>query len=127
MLGDNEIVAFVATTQPEKAKTFYSEVLGLKLMEDARFAIVFSAGGTTLRIQKVREFTPLPFTTLGWKVADIGATVEKLSKKGVRFERYPGLRQDDTGIWTTPGGMAKVCWFKDPDGNTLSLTQESSR
>ncbi|HEY6419695.1 MAG TPA: VOC family protein [Candidatus Binataceae bacterium] len=116
-------MAFVATTQPEKAKAFYSEVLGLKLIEDAWFAIVFSAGGTTLHIQKVKEFMPLPFTTLGWKVADIKATVDKLSKRGVKFERFPGMTQDESGIWTPPGSNAGVCWFKDPDGNLLSLTQ----
>lgn len=127
MLGDDEVVAFLATTQPERAKAFYSEVLGLKLAEDAGFAIVFSAGGTTLHIQKVKEFSPLPFTALGWKVADVKAAVEKLSKKGVRFERYRELTQDDAGIWTTPDGSAKVCWFKDPDGNTLSLTQYLSK
>jgi catechol 2,3-dioxygenase-like lactoylglutathione lyase family enzyme len=127
MRGDDELVALVATAQPEKAKVFYSEVLGLKLVEDSQFAIVFLAGGTTLRIQNVREFLPLPFTTLGWKVADIEATMEKLSKKGVKFERYPGLTQDNAGIWTTPDGSAKVCWFKDPDGNTLSLTEYSPK
>ncbi len=123
MLGDNEVMAFVATTQPEKAKAFYAEILGLRLVEDDWFAIVFSAGGTTLRIQKVKEFSPLLFTVLGWKVADLKQTVEGLSKKGVTFERYPGMQQDDAGIWTTPDGAGKVCWFKDPDGNTLSLTQ----
>ncbi len=123
MLADNEVMAFVATTQPEKAKAFYAEILGLRLVEDDRFAIVFSAGGTTLRIQKVKEFSPLLFTVLGWKVADLKQTVEGLSKKGVTFERYPGMQQDDAGIWTTPDGAGKVCWFKDPDGNTLSLTQ----
>ena len=123
MLGDNEVMAFVATTQPEKAKAFYAEILGLRLVEDDWFAIVFSAGGTTLRIQKVKEFSPLPFTVLGWKVADLKQTVEGLSKKGVTLERYPGMQQDDAGIWTTPDGAGKVCWFKDPDGNTLSLTQ----
>jgi catechol 2,3-dioxygenase-like lactoylglutathione lyase family enzyme len=123
MLGDNQLMAFVATTQPEKAKAFYSEVLGLKLIEDAWFAIIFAAGGTTLHIQKVKEFTPVPFTALGWKVADIKASVNQLSKKGVKFERFPGMEQDVSGIWTPPGSKTGVCWFKDPDGNLLSLTQ----
>lgn len=126
MLGDYEVMAFVATTQPERAKAFYGEVLGLKLQEDSPFALVFQAGGTMLRIQKVRELSPTPFTALGWKVPDITAAVAKLSKKGVTFERYKGMPQDDAGIWTTPDG-SKVCWFKDPDGNTLSLTQFHSK
>ena len=112
----------IATTQPERAKEFYSEVLGLKLVEDGWFALVFTAGGTRLHIQKVKQFSPLPFTALGWTVADIAATVARLAKKGVKFERYNGMKQDAAGIWTTPEG-GQVCWFKDPDGNTLSLTQ----
>ncbi|MGH7779000.1 MAG: VOC family protein [Candidatus Binataceae bacterium] len=123
MLADNEMTNFVATTQPEKAKAFYCDVLGLKLVEDSWHAIIFTAGGRTLMVQKVREFKPLPFTTLGWRVADIGATMAELARRGVKFERYAELKQDDTGIWTTPDGRAKVCWFKDPDGNTLSLSQ----
>jgi len=122
MLGDYEVIAFTQTAQPEKAKAFYSEILGLKLEEDGPFALVLWAGRTMLRIQKVHELTPLPFTVLGWNVPDIKATVAKLSSKGIKFERYQGMPQDDTGIWLAPSG-ASICWFKDPDGNTLSLTQ----
>lgn len=125
MLGDCKVIAMLATTQPERAIAFYRDVLGLKLVEDAWFAIVFSAGATRLHIQKVQGFTPLPFTALGWQVADIKAAAAELSKKGVKFERYKELPQDDAGIWTPPDGTAKVCWFKDPDGNTLSMTQFS--
>ena len=80
------------------------------------------AHGTSLRIQKVEAFQPRPFTALGWTVPDIGATVDDLSKRGVQFERYGGMDQDTRGIWNAPGG-AKVAWFKDPDGNILSLTE----
>ena len=124
MLGNCEVMAFVGTTQPERAKAFYGGVLGLKLVEDAWWAIIYEAGGIHLHIEKPRDkFTPLPFTALGWKVADLKATVEQLAKKGVKFERIRGMPQDDLGIWTTPDGGGKVCWFKDPDGNTLSMTQ----
>ncbi len=123
MLGDCALMAFVATTQAEKAKAFYSNTLGLRLVEEDQFTLVFSAGGTTLRIQKVHQFTPHPFTALGWKVADIKSAAARLADKGVKCERYPGMEQDALGIWTVPGGAGKVCWFKDPDGNVLSLTQ----
>ncbi|MGD1028767.1 VOC family protein [Candidatus Binatus soli] len=126
MLGDYPVIAMIATTQPERAKHFYSDVLGLKLVEDGWFAIVFTAGGTRLHIQKVKQFSPLPFTAMGWTVADIAATVARLAHKGVKFERYKEMPQDDAGVWTTPDGT-KVCWFKDPDGNTLSLTQFPSK
>ncbi len=128
MLGDCEVMAFVGTTNPERAKAFYGDVLRLKLVEDAWWAIIYEAGGIHLHIEKPHEkFTPVPFTALGWKVPDIKATVEKLAKKGVKFERIPELQQqqDAAGIWTTPDGVGKVAWFKDPDGNTLSITQFS--
>jgi catechol 2,3-dioxygenase-like lactoylglutathione lyase family enzyme len=121
-LAKSETVAFVATTQPEKARAFYCDVLGLHFVEDSPFALVLKTANATLRIQKVQAFTPLPFTTLGWKVADVKGTAKNLRDKGVTFERFQGMSQDDLGIWDSPSG-AKVCWFKDPDGNILSLTQ----
>jgi len=121
-LGDQELMAFSQTTQPARAKAFYGNVLGLPLEEDTPFALVFRAGVTTLRVQKVEAFSALAFTSLGWKVPDIRAAVRQLTHRGVAFERYPGMSQDVLGIWQSPSG-AQVCWFKDPDGNTLSLTQ----
>lgn len=123
-LANCEIMAFVATTQPEAARVFYCDVLGLSFEEDSPFALVVKAANATLRIQKVQTFEPLPFTSLGWTVNDIKATVQQLSAQGVNFEHFPGMPQDDLGIWASPSG-AQVCWFKDPDGNVLSLTQFS--
>jgi catechol 2,3-dioxygenase-like lactoylglutathione lyase family enzyme len=122
MLGNATLVAFVATTDSERAKAFYGDVLGLRLIADEPYALVYDAAGTTLRVQKAPAFTPLPHTALGWKVEDIAAVVAALHERGVSFERFPGMRQDDAGIWSSPSG-AKVAWFKDPDGNLLSLTQ----
>ncbi len=125
MLGQSEVMAFVATVQPERAKAFYRDVLGLKLVEDAWWAMTFEMKGCRLHIQKLQDkFTPHPFTALGWKVSNIEDLVDKLAKKGVVFERPPGLQVDAKGIWSPPdSGGAKVAWFKDPDGNTLSLSQ----
>jgi catechol 2,3-dioxygenase-like lactoylglutathione lyase family enzyme len=121
-LENCDVMAFVATTQPEKARAFYCDVLGLRLEEDTPFALVVRTANATLRIQKVQAFAPVPFTALGWKVGDVRATGKKLLGKGVKFERFEGIGQDDLGIWASPSG-AMVCWFKDPDGNLLSLTQ----
>ena len=115
-------IALVATTDPARARVFYEETLGLRFVADEDFALVFDCAGIPLRIARVESFTPQPFTVLGWQVDDIVSTVEMLSSRGVRFERYPGLEQDLLGVWTSPSG-ARVAWFKDPDGNTLSLTQ----
>ena len=125
-LGVSDLIAFAPTTQPEKALHFYQQTLGLRLVADTPYALVFDAHGTMLRVAKVPELTPAPFTILGWKVPDIRATVKKLTAGGVVFNRYDGLSQDDLGIWASPNGDF-VCWFKDPDGNTLSLTQFVSR
>jgi len=121
MLHDKPLVAFVATTEAGRARRFYTEVLGLLLISEDDYALVYEAYETLLRIQKVQSFTPHPFTALGWEVPDIAATVKALNAKDVTFERFKFLDQDAGGIWTAPGG-AKVAWFKDPDGNLLSLS-----
>lgn len=122
MLRTQKLMAFIATQDGARARGFYEKILGLKVISDDDYAIAVDANGTMLRIQKVGGFTPHPFTALGWEVPDIGSTVEKLSQRGVPFERFPGMGQDARGIWRSPSG-AQVAWFKDPDGNTLSLTQ----
>jgi catechol 2,3-dioxygenase-like lactoylglutathione lyase family enzyme len=122
MLEFSKIAAFVATSDPEKARKFYGDTLGLTFVSDDPYALVFDANGTTLRIQKVGEVSPMPYTTLGWHVSDIEKSVSELTDKGVAFEHYEGFGQDANGIMTFPNG-AKVAWFKDPDGNLLSLDQ----
>ncbi len=121
MLGSSEVMAFVATTDAAKARAFYEGTLGLRLVSDEPFALVFDANGTTLRVAKVDTLTPAPYTVLGWIIDDIAAAVRELAGGGVRFERYDGMGQDELGVWSS--GRAKVAWFKDPDGNTLSLAQ----
>ena len=122
MLGRCDVIAFVATTSPGRARAFYAGTLGLAVIADEPFALVLDANGVTLRVAKVPALAPAPHTVLGWRVSDIHTTVELLRDEGVVFERYDGLAQDETGVWTSPGG-ARVAWFKDPDGNVLSLTQ----
>lgn len=122
MLGNAPVMAFVATAHPDEARRFYEEVLGLSLVADEPFALVFDLGGVMLRVQKVESLTPQTFTVLGWRVEDIAAAVQALRGRGVTFQRYEGMGQDAMDVWQSPGG-ARVAWFRDPDGNTLSLTQ----
>lgn len=122
MLMTSAPVAFIATTVPDQARVFYAETLGLPLLADDDFSLVFDLCGVPLRVQKVRELQPQPFTALGWQVADVAAMVASLRARGIVFERYPFLQQDAHDIWDAPGG-ARVAWFKDPDGNLLSLTE----
>lgn len=122
MLNQSTVVAFVATSKPDSARSFYEETLGLRLITDDAFAVVFDANGVMLRVQKVLSHTPPNYTVMGWDVADIRSSVNELLSKGVRCERYEWLEQDGSGVWTSPNG-GKIAWFKDPDGNILSLTQ----
>ncbi len=124
-LGTAKIMAFVATTDAARAMSFYRDALGLTLVEDSPFALAFDIGGTMLRIQKVETFTPHPFTALGWHVGDIAGAIDRLVATGVAMERFAGMDQDTRGVWTSPGG-ARIAWFKDPDGNLLSLTAFSA-
>jgi catechol 2,3-dioxygenase-like lactoylglutathione lyase family enzyme len=121
MLGSIDIVAFVPTKDTEKARAFYEGVLGLRFVKDDGFALVLDANGIMVRMAKA-QFTPAPFTILGWQVSDIKKVVTGLQGKDVRFERFGFFEQDELGIWTAPTGDM-VAWFKDPDGNVLSLSQ----
>jgi catechol 2,3-dioxygenase-like lactoylglutathione lyase family enzyme len=121
MLGSLNIVAFVPTKDPVKARAFYGGLLGLRFVKDDGFALVLDANGIMVRVAKA-EFTPALFTILGWQVADIEKVAEELQDKGVHFERFGFFEQDPLGIWTAPTGD-KVAWFKDPDGNILSVSQ----
>lgn len=122
-LGGQQLVAFLPTRNPGQARKFFEETLGLPLVADQLpWALVFDAHGTTLKIVNAPPYDPLPFTVLGWDVDDVEATVKQLREAGVEFVRYPNMDQDELGIWTSPAG-AQVAWFKDPDGNTLSVSQ----
>jgi catechol 2,3-dioxygenase-like lactoylglutathione lyase family enzyme len=122
MLRGSRIVAFVPTTDPVKARAFYEGTLGLRFVSEDQFALVFDVEGIMLRLTTVPQFKPASFTILGWEVQDIEDAVLKLHENGVRFENYGLPDQSDRGIWAAPSG-AKVAWFKDPDGNVLSVTQ----
>jgi catechol 2,3-dioxygenase-like lactoylglutathione lyase family enzyme len=122
ILASAPLIAFLATADAARARAFYTGALGLRLVEDSPFALVFDVMGTMLRIQKVAALTPHPFTVLGWQVDDVAAAVRELTGRGVTFNRYDGLDQDGDGVWTSPAG-ARIAWFSDPDGNVLSLTE----
>lgn len=125
MLQTATLIAFVTTADGERALGFYRDVLGLRLVADEPFAVVFDANGVTLRVARADTVHPAPYTVLGWRVDDVAATVDGLTARHVAFERFGSLEQDDRGIWTSPAG-ARIAWFRDPDGNLLSLTQLAS-
>ena len=122
ILGSQKLMAFVATSDPARAKAFYRDTLGLHLVSEDQFALVFDVAGTMLRVTTVQEVGAAKYTVLGWQVPDIIRTAKSLHEVGITLEQYRGMQQDELGIWNSPGG-AKVAWFKDPDGNTLGITQ----
>jgi predicted enzyme related to lactoylglutathione lyase len=122
MLGSKKIIAFIPTRDTQKARSFYEGALELSFVSEDQFALVLDANGIMVRVTKVPEFKPQQFTILGWEVQSIEEVVSGSQQRGVSFEHYGLKEQDHRGIWTAPGG-AKVAWFKDPDGNVLSVSQ----
>jgi len=122
VLSTAAVVAFVATTDLERAHGFYGDVLGLRRVDASPFANVYDAGGTSVRVTRVDRVLTAPYTVLGWTVADIRAAIAELTGRGVAFEHFAGVEQDDAGVWTAPGG-ARIAWFRDSDGSLLSLTE----
>lgn len=114
---------FLATANAEAARAFYADALGLELQADEPYALVYQLAGVELRLSKVPVHTPLPFTVLDWQVSDIQAAHAQLAASGIAFSIFDGMDQDETGIWTSPDGGAKILWFKDPDGNVLSVSE----
>ena len=124
MLDSAKLVGFVPTKDYEKAREFYVGKLGFEFVSLDQFALVVRVGGHKIRIAKVPNFTPLQGTILGWEVQDMAAAVTWLRDRGVATEKYPFVQDRELGIWTTPDGQ-KVAWFKDADGNILSVSQHN--
>ena len=120
MLASAKLTGFIPTKDYDKARTFYVDKLGFEFVSLDQFALVLSLGGHKFRVSKVPNFTPLQGTILGWEVTDIEPVVRWLAERGVSTEKYPFVQDKELGIWTTPNGD-QVAWFKDPDGNILSV------
>ena len=124
MLASGRIMGFVPTNDAKRARDFYENKLGFEFVSDDQYALVMRAGQNKIRLAKGTKFTPVHYTVLGWEVQDITAMVKWLLQRGVVFEKYPFVQDQQLGIWTTPNGD-KVAWFKDPDGNVLSVSQHA--
>ncbi len=125
MLASGKMVGFVPTKDYDKARAFYEDKLEFEFVSLDQYALVMSVGGHRIRFAKVPNFTPLQGTILGWEVKNIETVVIWLRDRGVPSEKYPFVQDRELGIWTTPNGD-KVAWFKDPDGNVLSVSQHQS-
>lgn len=124
MLAASKIIGFVPTSDSKRARAFYEGQLGLEFVSDDPYALVVKTHSAMIRIAKAQDFKPAPYTVLGWEVAEIKIIVAGLKERGVIFEKYPFIQDQELGIWSAPGG-GKVAWFKDPDGNVLSVSQHT--
>jgi catechol 2,3-dioxygenase-like lactoylglutathione lyase family enzyme len=113
-------VAFLGTSKPAAARAFFGDVLGLTFVEEHEHLVVFTSGAARLNLQKLEAVTPPHGTALGWSVKDLRGAMRRLAERGVVFERFEGMKQDEPGVWSPAPGVG-VAWFKDPDGNLLSL------
>jgi catechol 2,3-dioxygenase-like lactoylglutathione lyase family enzyme len=125
MLNSFKLIAFLPTTDYKRARSFYEGLLGLEYVSEDQFALVLRSGGNMIRVGKFESLTPAKNTILGWEVSEIEKVVAALQSKGVAFEKYPWVEDPlGLGIWTAPNGD-KVAWFKDPDGNILSVSEHN--
>ena len=122
VLHPAEMVGFLVTNDVARCRAFFVDRLGFREVGEDAFALVLEADGRMVRVQKAKTHEPRPYTVLGWNVRDIEAAVERLSVAGVRCEQFGFPGQDARGIMTFSDG-ARVAWFKDPDGNVLSVAQ----
>jgi catechol 2,3-dioxygenase-like lactoylglutathione lyase family enzyme len=122
LLASSQLQTIICTSRPAEAERFYGEVLGLPLTSHSLGALVYDVGGAVLRVSPVPSMTPSEHTVAGFAVHDIGPVVELLIARGVRIERFPHFPHDADGILTAPDG-SRVAWFRDPDGNLLSVVQ----
>jgi len=125
MLGQAPVTAFLGVTNLQRARAFFEGTLGLNVESLDAFALVLRSPSGPIRVTHVQQAAKAPYTVLGWDVTDIESTVRELSARGVKFNRYPGMDQDELGIWNAPSG-SRIAWFQDPDENVLSVAQHSS-
>jgi catechol 2,3-dioxygenase-like lactoylglutathione lyase family enzyme len=126
MIQAGKLVGFLVTPDYDRARAFYEGKLGLKFVSLDQFALVMRTGEHQIRITRIEKFTPAQNTVLGWEVQDVIAVATWLKERGVELEKYPFVQDSALGIWTAPSGD-KVAWFKDPDGNVLSISQHRQR
>ena len=124
MLDSAKLTGFLFTLDYDRAREFFVHKLGCEFVDQNPFALVVSVGGNQIRISRIPDFVPAKGTVLGWEVKNINACVDWLTQQGVALENYPFIQDQERGIWTTPDG-SKVAWFKDPDGNILSISEHS--
>lgn len=122
MLSSATLQTIICTSRLDAAERFYSRVLGLRLKGRSHGALVYDVGGAPLRVSPVPAMQPSEHTVVGFAVPNLAPVVEALTERGIEWVRFPGFAHDDNGIVHLPDGSL-VVWFRDPDGNLLSIVQ----
>jgi predicted enzyme related to lactoylglutathione lyase len=125
VVTDTKAFSGFAVDDLQKAKKFYEGTLGLKTSspdDENMLLTLHLAGGRDTMIYLKPDFTPATYTILNFQVDDVEKAVDELTSRGVQFEKYEGMGQDDKGIAREGGPM--IAWFKDPAGNILSVLQD---
>jgi catechol 2,3-dioxygenase-like lactoylglutathione lyase family enzyme len=122
MLADTKAYSGLAVDDMDKAREFYAGTLGLRTSEEHGLMWLHLAGGRDTLVYPQPDVTPASYTILNFEVDDIDEAVDGLIARGVQFERYDNVEQDDRGVFRQEGPY--IAWFKDPAGNVLSVLQE---
>ena len=124
MLADSEAFSGFAAPDLARAREFYADTLGLRVSGDEQDGAItlHLAGGRDVLVYIKPDHTPATYTILNFPVADVEGTVDALTERGVRFEQYDGIDQDDKGINRGQGPL--IAWFRDPAGNILSIIEQ---
>ena len=126
-LSDCTVEPALAVSDLDRARHFFEHQLGLVPGDEEDQAVRYPCGhGTRIFIYLSPENAgKSPATLAGWSVDDLDRTMNELASRGVVFEQYdqPGLKTDERGVFD--GGTFTAAWIKDPDGNTMALTQVS--
>ena len=122
MFADTEAFSGFSVSDIDEARKFYAETLGLRVTEEYGMLTLHLAGGRHTLVYPKPDHTSASYTILNFRVDDIDAAVDELTRRGVSFERYAGMDQDAKGI--NRGGGPFIAWFTDPAGNILSVLQD---
>ena len=123
MFGKTKAFSGFSVNDAQAAKQFYGETLGLEVTEaHGILTLHLAGGGEVIAYPKGDQHAPASFTILNFQVEDIDAAVDELTRRGVAFQRYPGLEADEKGI--VRGGGPLIAWFTDPSGNILAVLQD---
>jgi catechol 2,3-dioxygenase-like lactoylglutathione lyase family enzyme len=122
MLANSKAFSGFAVDDLERAREFYEGTLGLDVSDDGGLVTLDLGGDRPTLVYPKPDFTPATYTILNFPVEDIDATVDELTSRGVRFERYEGFEQDEKGIWRGDDGPP-IAWFTDPAGNIFAVLE----